>query len=660
MAASFPNVLVFVVVFFFSSRAQQPYINNAQLNCYATNASSALGYSCNGLRPSCQSFLTFRAESPYLSPPLIAFLLSADTANISRINSVPDVATLPAGELLIVPVPCFCSGQFYQHNASYTLKSAGENYFTVANDTYQGLSACQALIDQNHFDSRHLKSGDQIVVPLRCACPTLNQTSAGVRYLLSYLVTWGDDIPTIANRFNADYPSVLAANNLTAKSTIFPFTTLLIPLTTEPTRISSAPSPPPDVSQPSGAGGSSNKWVFAGVGIGAGVLILLGFPSLFFCLWRRRRRRQIQRKKGKLVSSSEDYGGLPFKSSSTPSMTTPSPLASSVIRELLDSMTLTLYKFDELKRATGNFDEDHRIRGSVFRGIFNGDAAAVKRLKGDVSNEINILKQISHSNVIKLSGFCLHEGNTYMVYEFADLGSLSDWLHHKKNIFGDSSTSLTWKQRIQIACDVADGLNYLHNYTNPPYIHKNLKSNNILLSRDFRAKVANFGLARPVEEEEGGSRQLTRHVVGTQGYMSPEYLEHGLITPKLDVFAFGVLLLELLSGKEASFAKEEERREVLLWAAIDDILSGEDVINKLRRFIDHRLGDDYPFELAFAMAELAKRCVARDPAARPNMMEVLVSLSAICNSTLDWEPGDLSNSSPGSTICARLFSPLGS
>ncbi|KAG0461739.1 hypothetical protein HPP92_022036 [Vanilla planifolia] len=238
-----------------------------------------------------------------------------------------------------------------------------------------------------------------------------------------------------------------------------------------------------------------------------------------------------------------------------------------------------------------------------------------------------------------------------MVYWYVEMGSLSDWLHQKKS--ASDSSCLNWKQRIQIACDVADGLNYLHNYTNPPYIHKNVKSSNVLLGRDFRAKISNFVQARPLEED--GMQQLTRHVVGTQGYMAPEYLEHGLITPKLDVFAFGVVLLELLSGKEATFAEEgEEKGDILLCSTIEDVLSGEDVRSKLKGFIDRCMRDNCPFDLAFATAELAKRCVSRDAASRPSMNELLMSLLAIYNSSLDWDHEDLTNSGSVSSINFRM------
>ncbi|KAL0910200.1 hypothetical protein M5K25_021153 [Dendrobium thyrsiflorum] len=621
-------VLVLLLFLFSSCYSQQPYINNVQANCYGSNASSALGYTCNGVEHSCTSFLTFRAKSPYLSPAVIAFLLSADASNISRLNSVIDVGTLSSDELIIIPISCSCSNQYYQHNASYTIKTLSETYLDIANETYQGLSTCQALMDQNPFDSRKLAVGDQLVVPLRCACPTINQTKAGIKYLLSYIINWQDDISTLAQIFKSDYQSILDANELKEKSTYFPFTTLLIPLTTEPTALSSSrPSPEPSASEakppPAGGGGSSHTGLFAGVGVGVGLLLLIGALALFFCL-RRREKPPLQ--KGEPVSSTTEYEDLPLKSTSLSSPTTPYHLASS-LQSALDWMTV--YKFEELQKATEYFDEKHRIKGSVYR----------------------VLSTISHSSLIRLSGFCLHEGDTYMVYEYAEMGSLSDWLHHMKG--KSDSSCLTWSQRIQIACDVADGLNYLHNYTNPPYVHKNLKSSNVLIAKDFRAKVSNFGLARALADEEGLQR-LTRHVVGTQGYLAPEYLEHGLITPKLDVFAFGVVLLELLSGKEATFEREgEEKGEILLSSAIEEVLSGEDVRSKLRGFLDLYLRDDYPFDLAFATAELAKRCVSHDLNSRPTMNELLVSLSAIYNSTLDWNPEGLASSRSASTVYGR-------
>ncbi|CAA6670416.1 unnamed protein product [Spirodela intermedia] len=481
-------------------------------------------------------------------------------------------------------------------------------------------------------DSRRLVVNLELVVPMRCACPSWNQSAAGAKYLLSYLVTWGDTIGDIAAKFDATKQAVLDANNLNTSDTIFPFTTILVPLKTEPTKLEVIPSPPPPPVAESpadgegeGEGGSGKRPIIVGVGVGAAVLVLLsGFLAVWFVSHRRRRRRFYQ----------EEEGGKSLSKSSPPPH-----------QKMLDS--LTVYAFEDLEKATGSFSEERRIKGSVYHAIINGDSAAVKRVKGDVSSEINILKQVNHSNVIRLSGFCHNEGSTYLVYEFAEKGSLADWIHsaaaQKELSAGDH---LDWTRRVGIACEIADGLNYLHNCTSPPYIHKDLKSSNILLDGEFTAKVGNFGLARPAAEEDGASAQLTRHVMGTQGYMAPEYLDHGLVSPKLDVFAFGVVLLELLSGREAVYPDSagEGKRDCLLSAAVAGVLSGEDVREKLKNFMDPRLQQEYPFSIAFAMAQLAMRCVAEDPNSRPNSGDLLVALSAIHRSSLDWDPSNLSHS----------------
>ncbi|KDP36715.1 hypothetical protein JCGZ_08006 [Jatropha curcas] len=615
--------------------AQQTYVNNKQLACYNTAFNFTKGYVCNGVKSSCQSYLTFRSASPYYTTPVsIAYLLGApDSATLiaSLNNFSSDVASIPPNTQVIVPVNCSCyAGQYYQHNASYTIKSHSETYFSIANDTYQGLSTCQAMMAQNPYGDRNLSVDMHLEVPLRCACPTSKQTALGFKYLLSYMVTWGNSISSIAESFGVDQQAVLDANNLSSTSIIFPFTPILVPLTAEPTNIKlqatpspAAPSPQiPTVPVVGGSNSSSNtKWIYVGVGLGVALLIVCGVFGFLFWYRNRKHKSGDKAKPVTSVSSSEpndyktvvqsDYSALPDSKSWS--------LSSQGIQSAIES--LTVYKFHDLQMATAYFSQDNRIKGSVYKGSFNGDDAAVKVMKGDVSSEINILKKINHSNIIRLSGFCVHSGNTYLVYELVENGALSDCL-----------STLTWKQRVQVAYDVADALNYLHSYADPPYILKNLKASNILLDGSLRAKIANFGMARMLENEGQGGLHLTRHVVGTQGYMAPEYVENGVVTPKLDIFAFGVVILILLSGKEAASDKE------MLSASIDVVLEGENVRDKFNRFMDPSLGNHYPLDLAFSLAHLAKSCVAYDINARPSMPQVFVALSKILSSSLDWDP----------------------
>ncbi|KAF9590065.1 hypothetical protein IFM89_030377 [Coptis chinensis] len=577
---------------------------------------------------------------------------------IAQLNNITDVEKIPTNRLIIVPVTnCSCSGQFYQHNSTYDLKYSTETYFSLANNTYQGLTTCQSLINQNPYDARKLVVGTQLSIPLRCACPTRNQTANGVKYLLSYLVTWGDSISAIGENFGVDEESINSANLLSDNDLIFPFTPVLVPLKAQPRLISIARKPPPPpppsptINVPTPTVNSSNSsssktkmWLFIGIGVGSvlllallGVLLaLLGFFLWFVCY----RRPSQPVSQGKMVPVSSDYTSAPERNYES------SVVTAENVRLIMDSV-VKVYNFEDLQKATGYFSEDKRISGSVYLGVIKGDNAAIKRVKGDAVNEINILKQISHSSVVRLSGYCMHEGNAYLVYEFVENGSLSDLLHESESC-ETPTVRLEWKQRVQIAYDVADGLNYLHNYANPPYIHKNLKSSNILLNGGFRAKIINFGMARTAGSEEEGEKglQLTRHVVGTQGYMAPEYMKDGVVTPKMDVFAFGVVMLELLSGKEAvtfSDANGNDGKNVnaeLLLLSINQVLEGENVREKLKIFIDPSLRGEYPLDLAFSVAQLAKNCVAKDLNSRPSMFDVFISLSKILSSSLDWDPSD--------------------
>lgn len=636
------------------SHAQQAYVNNKQLAC-EINATVTLGYVCNGVASSCTSYLTFRSTPVYNNPVTIAYLLSADASQIAAINNISDVGSVPDDTLLVVPVNCSCSGgNYYQHNASYVLKQTGETYFSVANNTYQALATCQSMIAQNRFNERQLFVNDRLTVPLRCACPTPKQTAAGFRYLLTYLIRQGNDIPTIADTFDgagAEDQSIREANELSDNQNIFFFTPILVPLKIEPTKenlntaILKPPSPPPPASSttPSSENdGNSRKWVFVGVGSGAAVILLLAFGFLFWFFSRRSKRHEHSPVPPPKVAdeSGEAKGTWSWS------------VSSEGIRSAME--TLKIYRFEELEKATNSFAEANRIsKSSVYRGSFEGDDAAVKIMKGNVSPEIDLFRQINHLHIIRLSGFCLHEGVTYLVYEYAINGPLCNWLQRKGNSIDEiynssrdkSYLKLDWKHRVQIAYDVADALNYLHNFTNPPYLHKNLNSSNILLDGNMRAKIINFGLAKKLDDTDD-QPITTRHVVGTYGYMAPEYLENGLVTLKLDVFAFGVVILELLSARDPiTHAIGEKGDQILLYESIREVLSGDNVRKKLREFIDPHLGEQYPLELAYSMAELAKNCVADDLNDRPTVPQVLIILSKILSSSLDWDPSyELQNS----------------
>ncbi|KAL6542925.1 hypothetical protein OROHE_010445 [Orobanche hederae] len=209
---------------------------------------------------------------------------------------------------------------------------------------------------------------------------------------------------------------------------------------------------------------------------------------------------------------------------------------------------------------------------------------------------------------------------------------MMDGFHHQKK-----AEPLPWSTRVQIALDSARGLEYIHEHTVPVYIHRDIKPANILIDKNFRAKVADFGLAKLTEV--GGASLQTR-LVGTFGYMPPEYAQYGDVSPKIDVYAFGVVLFELISGKEAIVKRNEVISESQgLVALFEDAFNHPDKTEGLRKLVDSRLGDDYPLDSVIKMAHLAKACTHENPQMRPSTRSIVVALMTLSSSTEDWDIG---------------------
>ncbi|KAH9714089.1 LysM domain receptor-like kinase 3 [Citrus sinensis] len=254
--------------------------------------------------------------------------------------------------------------------------------------------------------------------------------------------------------------------------------------------------------------------------------------------------------------------------------------------------------------------------------------------------EMKILCKVHHSNLVELIGYAATEDELFLIYEYAQKGSLKSHLHDPQN---RGQTSLSWIMRLQIALDAARGLEYIHEHTKTHYVHRDIKSSNILLDSAFRAKISDFGLAKLVGKTSDGEATVTK-VVGTFGYLAPEYLTDGLATAKSDVYAFGVVLFEIISGKEAIIrtegmvSKNQERRSLasFMLAALrnsPDSMS----MSSLKDYIDPNMMDLYPHDCLFKMAMLAKQCVDEDPILRPDMKQVVISLSQILLSSVEWE-----------------------
>ncbi|OWM87841.1 hypothetical protein CDL15_Pgr019425 [Punica granatum] len=224
--------------------------------------------------------------------------------------------------------------------------------------------------------------------------------------------------------------------------------------------------------------------------------------------------------------------------------------------------------------------------------------------------------KVNHGNLVRLEGFCIdpEDANCYLIYEFVENGSLHSWLHENKG------EKLNWKMRLRIGIDVANGLQYIHEHTRPQVVHKDIKSSNILLDSSMRAKIANFGLAK------SGCNAITMHIVGTQGYIAPEYLSDGVVSTRMDVFSFGVVLLELISGKEAI---DEDGR--VMWASAVEKFEGvreDQKLRKVRDWVDKTLvADTISAESVVSVLNVAIGCLNKDPSKRPSMVDIVYALS---------------------------------
>lgn len=285
------------------------------------------------------------------------------------------------------------------------------------------------------------------------------------------------------------------------------------------------------------------------------------------------------------------------------------------------------FSYAELKKATNNFSESNEVGsggyGKVYRGIImSGQQVAIKRAQGnsmqgatEFKNEIELLSRVHHKNVVGLVGFCFEQGEQMLVYEYMAGGSLRD------SLTGRSGLKLDWHRRLMLALGAARGIAYLHELVNPPIIHRDIKSTNILLDEKKIAKVADFGLSKIGPGEGSGKQHVSTQVKGTLGYLDPEYYLSQQLTEKSDVYSYGVVLLELLTARAPIKHGKYVVREVK--AAIDG--GG---LGALRPLMDPSLRDDDMAELNM-FVRIALSCVEETAASRPTMGEVVKQLEEL-------------------------------
>ncbi|KAB2612830.1 proline-rich receptor-like protein kinase PERK1 [Pyrus ussuriensis x Pyrus communis] len=451
-------------------------------------------------------------------------------------------------------------------------------------------------------------------------------------------------------------PSSSPATNTTSPPPPPPTTNGTTPSPPPPTVTASGPTvsspPPPPASQPRGLPSNPNVGVIIGVAIGGFCTLLV--VGIFFLFYRRRKKRQERARESRNYPEEpkNDFGGPPQHSQHNydpppsekvellpkptyppvPSSTSsglgsekPPSVASSGFAFGSSQITFT---YEELAMATNGFSNVNLLGqggfGFVHKGVLpNGKVVAIKQLKAgsgqgerEFQAEIEVISRVHHRHLVSLVGHCISGAQRLLVYEFVPNDTLQFHLH------GKGRPTMDWQTRLKIAVGSAKGLAYLHEDCQPKIIHRDIKAANILLDHHFEAKVADFGLAKLALDTD---THVSTRVMGTFGYLAPEYASSGKLTEKSDVFSFGVVLLELITGRQPIDKTQTFTDDSMVeWAR--PLLAEALETGKFDALVDVRLQNDYNTSEMACMLACAAACVRHSARRRPRMSQVVRAL----------------------------------
>lgn len=362
-----------------------------------------------------------------------------------------------------------------------------------------------------------------------------------------------------------------------------------------------APAPVPSTDVLPGTTGGKKNSVGKLLGIILPIVFVAAIAAIALCIWIVRKKRT--------------YQGTNLPQTDTTYMA-----------EDIESIKSILLSLPSLQAATNNFDESNKLGeggfGTVYKGNLSGQEVAVKRLpRGsdqrleELKNELGLMAKLHHRNLVRLEGFCLEEGERLLVYEYMPNKSLDNILfdHEKKR-------QLDWRKRFNIIEGVARGLQYLHEDSQKKIVHRDLKASNILLDSNMNPKIGDFGLARLFLQDQ--TRGITNHIVGTFGYMSPEYVMRGQYSIKSDVFSFGILVIEIVTGQKNNghyFDEQNEDVVSIVWKHWSE--------GTLAEIIDDSLGRNYSETEVLKCVNIGLWCLQQNPMDRPTMSDVMVMLN---------------------------------
>ncbi|KAM3705739.1 hypothetical protein ACJW31_03G102200 [Castanea mollissima] len=434
-------------------------------------------------------------------------------------------------------------------------------------------------------------------------------------------------------------PSILPAPPPPSPSPPSPSQNLIPPSNDKAPSNSTSPSAP-ESSSPTGNGAIGTAAVVA-IGVVTGVILL---SLIVVAVWCMRKRRKKYSGLGGYVMPSP-HASSPKSESSITKTDSSAPLVQNSSGSNLVycppepgglGNSRSWFTYEELVKATNRFSDENLLGeggfGCVYKGYLpDGREVAVKQLKigggqgeREFKAEVEIISRIHHRHLVSLVGYCISDNRRLLVYDYVPNNTLYFHLH------GEGRPVLDWATRVKVAAGAARGLAYLHEDCHPRIIHRDIKSSNILLDSNFEAQVSDFGLAKLAID---ANTHITTRVMGTFGYMAPEYASSGKLTDKSDVYSFGVVLLELITGRKPVDTSQPLGDESLVeWARplLTSALDNEEFID----LADPRLEMNYVESEMFRMIEVAAACVRHSAAKRPRMGQVVRAFDGLATSDL--------------------------
>ncbi|XP_047179868.1 lysM domain receptor-like kinase 3 isoform X1 [Vigna umbellata] len=625
-------------------------------SCYSTEPMN-----CTDTGRVCTSFIAFKPE-PNQTLALIQSMFDVLPGDITVEGN--------AWGYVFIRKNCSCAAGIkkYLSNTTFTVKSNEGLVYDVVMSAYDGLAVLPNT-------TRRARNGAVVSLRLFCGC------SSGLwNYLVSYVMRDGDSIESLASRFGVSMDSIESVNGISNLDNVTVGSLYYIPLDSvpgDPYPLNNT-APPVPVPAPSFDNFSADQvdhkahvpyvWIIGGLGVGL-ILIVL---TVILCVCMRSsncfaddartnekdaegkisHKFHILRNPSFFCGSGRYICGKHVEQKQTDAEssnhTITIPKASTLGPDVFEMDKPVVFTYEEIFSTSDGFSDSnllgHGTYGSVYYSLLRDQEVAIKRMTAtktkEFLSEMKVLCKVHHANLVELIGYAASHEELFLVYEYAQKGSLRSHLHDPQS---KGHSPLSWIMRVQIALDAARGLEYIHEHTKAHYVHRDIKTSNILLDASFRAKISDFGLAKLVGKANEGEISTTK-VVGTYGYLAPEYLSEGLATTKSDVYAFGVVLFEIISGKEAiirsegTTTKNPERRS-LASIMLGVLRNSPDSMSmsSLRDYIDPNMMDLYPHDCVFKLATLAKQCVDEDPILRPDMRQVVISLSQILLSSVEWE-----------------------